>query len=491
MDKKNIVTMYLINYVHPVLEIEGYYTSNISIKSENSNKGPLSYLYTFIAEKIKVLDAKYLPERLKCFVDSNNETTNSLIMEFNSWFAGRTLSPKRELDKSTISKVIFSEFSDAKMIPPKLAKTITFRSMSDKYYLSEGISPQYLSKNIYDAKITQLKNKLAPTSSVKKISGNLGDLIFSRNEYFTNPDIPLYNESFLSTNNKPYDSFELLEDFNYCLGGIMKKRWVKKSDNSIVLQKQGNFSYGQDPVNEYLATKLLDFLNYPDFEYVRYSLSIEGYTICSECENFLNPTEELVPLSDIHFYFQTIISRYHKDAAAIEKIYGYDKELIQKASSEKNIYKLVLIYLDLLKIQNGKNYIDTMIIFDRRTLNFDRHLGNIGLIKDITKISENNPHGFIKMSPLYDMGGCFFSNYNSAGIVVPGKEKPKKMLFDLRLKEMEKNNEIPPISHAEQKIIADIINAHIFIADEDKQKIIEKCGGDVALENISEISLKI
>lgn len=402
-------TMYLMNYITPVLEIIGHYELNY----KNPDKPETINIFCFVADSIKVLDKSLIPYVLLPHIDNQQQLLNS----FNLWFQKRILTSKR---KDTYN--ILNEFLKLNKIDENDYTKVLFCSVSDKYWLSPKNTK--IAPLVYKKMIAKIEDK------ANSLLDDFGNICFTKNIYLKE------NLCKIKLNTKPFD---FLNNFNFCLGGVTNKRWTYK-DNNLVLVKQRNAEYAQEPINEILATKVLDCLNFEHLPYVKYYLSIDGLELCSECKNFLGEKEEFITAYDIVKAF--------------------------KRDKNDDIYTHLVKCLKSLEIDNCVEFIDSMIIFDRLTFNFDRHLGNFGVIRDVEtgKIT--------KMAPLFDFGGCFFFNYNDE--ILEKHEKAKNVLFADRIKYLESKGKIPILSDTLISDIEQSLNGYIYTRKELDQKILSK-----------------
>ena len=157
--------------------------------------------------------------------------------------------------------------------------------------------------------------------------------------------------------------------------GILKKRWIQNEDKTSSLIKAGNLRMKQEPLNEVLASVLLEKLDIIPF--VKYDFYIEGFTLCSICKNFIDENTEYIPASQL---------------------------LIPKKVDNDDYYKALLIEAERLGVENYKDFLDAMILVDYITQNVDRHLGNFGFIRNV------NTGKIIGPAPIFDNGVAFWNN---------------------------------------------------------------------------------
>lgn len=157
--------------------------------------------------------------------------------------------------------------------------------------------------------------------------------------------------------------------------GVLKKRWKQRDDLSSYLVKAGSKITHQEPLSEILVSVLLEELKIIPF--IRYDFCVEGITVCSQCDNFIDQNTELVPASFI----------YH----------------LKEREPNESIYNHLLQMCDEFEIEGAKEFIDGMIFIDSVTGNEDRNLGNIGFIRDIET-------GKLHTGPLFDFGAAYWSS---------------------------------------------------------------------------------
>ena len=165
---------------------------------------------------------------------------------------------------------------------------------------------------------------------------------------------------------------------DFTTNGTLKKTWKKQNDGTSHLIKAGCRRMHQEPITEVLASEVLQKINIIPF--VKYSLTIEGMTLCSECANFVDKDTEFVPAA--HIYFR------------------------EPRTGNESYYHHMLKMCAMYEIKGAKDYIDRMIVADRILGNDDRHLGNFGFLRsaDTGKI--------IGFAPLFDSGSAYGGKTN-------------------------------------------------------------------------------
>lgn len=172
--------------------------------------------------------------------------------------------------------------------------------------------------------------------------------------------------------------------------GVLKKRWIQDKNMNSYLLKAGNRELQQEPLHEVLVSVLLEQLNI--IPYVQYDLCVEGVTLCSKCKNFITEDTELIPAYEIY---------YDTPRRENEMVYDHLMEMCDK-----------------FEVPGARQFINGIIFVDRMTGNEDRHLGNIGFIKDV------NTNKFLGPAPLFDSGNAYWDISK-----ISGKLKSKSKLF--------------------------------------------------------------
>lgn len=155
--------------------------------------------------------------------------------------------------------------------------------------------------------------------------------------------------------------------------GNLQKRW-KIIDGKRCLLKSSSAPYRQQPVNEVIASRILDRLG---IDHIPYTLTwIDGKPY-SVCENFVTKNSELVSAARI-------------------------MQIRPKANNENAYLHLVNVCKEL-----GVDIVpslDRMIVFDYIIANEDRHFGNFGLLRDPETLE------WLGAAPLFDNGSSLWYN---------------------------------------------------------------------------------
>lgn len=150
--------------------------------------------------------------------------------------------------------------------------------------------------------------------------------------------------------------------------GNLKKRW-KIIDGKRCLVKGGSNPYRQQPLNEVIATKIMERLGIPC---VSYSVMWNRGAPYSVCADLVNENTELIPARRI---IQT-----------------------EKQSDNVSIYSHFVNCANALGIQDVVPFLDRMIVLDYLILNEDRHLNNFGALRNAETLE------WLGMAPIYDSG---------------------------------------------------------------------------------------
>ena len=166
-------------------------------------------------------------------------------------------------------------------------------------------------------------------------------------------------------------------DPNASLGGQMEKYWDLNNDTPVLV-KEAYKNFGQQSINEVVATKLHELQN-GNVNFVKYTAeSLDNGSILSYCDAFTN-----------------------KD---IEFISAYEVISSQKISNDINYYNAFINICE----QNGldkemiQNFMDYQAMTDFILSNSDEHLANFGIIRDA------NTMKLIGAAPIFDTGNSMF-----------------------------------------------------------------------------------
>ena len=155
--------------------------------------------------------------------------------------------------------------------------------------------------------------------------------------------------------------------------GSLKKRW-RIIDGRRCLVKGGSNPYRQQPLNEVIATRIMERLGIPCVPYTLIWNKGAPYSVCTD---FVDENTELIPAWRI---IQT-----------------------RKQPNNLSLYQHFVRCAGELGIPDVIPFLNRMIVLDYIILNEDRHLNNFGAIRDAQTLE------WIGMAPVFDSGnslGC-------------------------------------------------------------------------------------
>ena len=153
--------------------------------------------------------------------------------------------------------------------------------------------------------------------------------------------------------------------------GNLKKRW-KIIDGCRYLIKGGSNPFRQEPINEVVASRVMDILKIP---HVNYTPMFSGGYPYSECEDFINKNQDFVSAQQICDSF--------------------------KRSNDVSLYQHFINCSETLGLKDAKEYLNKMIVLDFIIANEDRHLNNFGAIRNANTLT------FVGFAPIFDSGASF------------------------------------------------------------------------------------
>lgn len=154
--------------------------------------------------------------------------------------------------------------------------------------------------------------------------------------------------------------------------GWLKKKW-KIIDGQRYLIKGGSQPYYQEPVNEVIASELMQRL---DIAHVPYELMYINNFGCSICPNFLDTDTELVTMHSFAYSYSV--------------------------SSNVSAYQHVVNCCLDIGLTQVTDFINQLIVVDFLMANEDRHLGNFGLVRDANTLE------WLGFAPIYDTGTSLY-----------------------------------------------------------------------------------
>lgn len=157
--------------------------------------------------------------------------------------------------------------------------------------------------------------------------------------------------------------------------GALPKRW-ERVDGVDYLVKGASTGERREPYNEVLACELEARL-LGENEFVRYRLMERDGLACSACPTFVSSETEFVSAADARVY------------AGI--------------TEGRDLCRGYIAACEELGVERVREKIAKMIVCDHVMANFDRHLGNFGLVRTVESLD-----GW-RIAPLFDNGAAFFS----------------------------------------------------------------------------------
>lgn len=350
-----------------------------------------------IVKLVSILDFDALPIILKG--QSDEEKYNISIEKINKWFQKRLIPDKREFYDKVKNYLNEDEINKQH-----------FASLNDQYWIMRQPADKWKNINFFN----------------NKFSEDIGRLFFAPN--------------LVDKNNINYNS----PDFS--TNGCLRKRWIKNNDG-IYLIKAGSKKLKQEPLNEVLASIMLEYLNIVDF--VKYDYIIDSMEMCSRCKNFINENEEFVPAE--YFYITT-----------------------KKSSENVTIYEHLLESCEKYEI-DAKSQIDSMIAIDFLIGNNDRHLGNFGFVKNV------ETGKIIRFAPLFDFGNAF---WNSTNNVMSHATQARDMFRNEEKRCLTKLKENTSINSKELiEELTEVTNNYLNIPSQQKEKIKDNLNRSIDIYN--------
>ena len=170
--------------------------------------------------------------------------------------------------------------------------------------------------------------------------------------------------------------------------GWLKKKWII-ADGKRFLVKSGSGTETQEPLNEIVASEIMQRLGIP---HIPYTLRWENGEPFSICENFLSPQTELVSAWYIH---QT-----------------------SRKSNSTSYYDYFIERCNTLGIPDAELAIEQMLVLDFLIANTDRYYNNFGAVRNAETLE------WIGMAPIFDSGTSMWHNLRSEKIGEEVKCKP-------------------------------------------------------------------
>lgn len=155
---------------------------------------------------------------------------------------------------------------------------------------------------------------------------------------------------------------------NNTTDGMLSKAWIIR-DNKRYLMKGAYTRSNLEPINEYIASCISRKLN---LDFIDYQIDIYNNKIVSLCENCLNEHEEIIT--------------------------AYDIFTSKKKSNKDSDYTHYVKQLEEMGLKDVKKYLSDMYLVDYLMMNYDRHMKNYGIIRDVETLKVK------KIMPIFDNG---------------------------------------------------------------------------------------
>ncbi|GHU03221.1 hypothetical protein FACS1894147_06760 [Spirochaetia bacterium] len=171
--------------------------------------------------------------------------------------------------------------------------------------------------------------------------------------------------------------------------GWLRKKWVI-ADGKRLLLKGGSTPAFQEPLNEVLASMIMEKLNIP---HVPYTLAWDKEQPLSACEDFISPETDLI---------------------SAWRIYSS-----QKKPNHFSIYQHTVHCMEALGIPGVTEGLDRMITVDFLIANTDRHFNNFGAVRNAETLE------WLGMAPIFDCGTSMWHD-QFTHMIRPGYKNPSK-----------------------------------------------------------------
>lgn len=155
---------------------------------------------------------------------------------------------------------------------------------------------------------------------------------------------------------------------NNTTDGMLPKSWIIENGKRVLVKRTFEPS-NQEPFNEWLASEISERLG---FDYCPYKIDVIDNKLVSKCDNFLNKNQEIITAYDIYNTKQKL--------------------------NHMNDFNHYVQILEEHGIENAHEQLENMIILDYLTMNYDRHMKNFGIIRNVQTLK------WEKTTPLFDNG---------------------------------------------------------------------------------------
>ena len=279
--------------------------------------------------------AVFAPERIPVGVTVRNGHPDR--GDLNDWWQGRSIPASRQnLSKALVNLGVGGA--------SKLLTKCFGLSLSDHYWVNPASSPlKWEEVNFFD----------------NPFSEDVGDALFGSVNYGKELDL-------VSPDNTS--------------DGWLKKKWRIVGGKRCLI-KGGSDPFQQQPLNEAMASRIMQRLRVP---HVPYTVQWEEGLPYSVCENFVSRETELVSAYYIHN--------------------------TKKIADTNNLYDHYVACCASLGILDAQLALDRMLVVDYLIVNADRHWNNFGAIRNAKTLA------WVSHAPLYDNGSSLWYNQSVDGI---------------------------------------------------------------------------
>ena len=157
---------------------------------------------------------------------------------------------------------------------------------------------------------------------------------------------------------------------NNTTDGMLQKAWIIENGKRVLV-KGTYYQANQEPINEWLTSKICEKL---DLDFCNYQIDIIENKLVSKCEDFITENEEIIT--------------------------AYDIFMSEKKPNNINDFEHYINILEKHGIKNARKRLQDMILIDYIVMNFDRHLRNYGIIRNVETLK------WEKVTPIFDTGEC-------------------------------------------------------------------------------------
>lgn len=155
---------------------------------------------------------------------------------------------------------------------------------------------------------------------------------------------------------------------NNTTDGMIKKAWIIENGERVLV-KGSYYNFQQEPINEWLVSNICDRLG---FDYCDYTIEVDSNKLVSKCKNFVSDNEEILS--------------------------AYDVFMSEKKLNHITDFEHYVNILESHGIPNARESLENMMIVDYLVMNFDRHMKNYGVIRNVETLK------WERLTPIFDSG---------------------------------------------------------------------------------------